>query len=259
MKITIVSISFNQAPFLRQCIESVLKQNYKNLEYIVVDPGSSDGSRDIIESYGDRIIRVFEKDSGPADGLNNGFRRATGDILGFINADDELLPGALSCIESFFTAHPRVDVVSGCGYFTDIDGVRKRRIVPSKLKLWLYAHGGVSIFQQGTFFRTPYFAKVGGFNTKNTTCWDGELFLDMAIAGARFATIGDDLAIFRLHEGGITGSGRLREQYQQDVERLFIKAMGRERNSFDFFQGIAARMLKGLFDPMYYFRRLSRF
>lgn len=255
MKISVVTISFNQAKFLRQCIDSVLNQGYSNFEYIVVDAGSTDGSREIIESYGARITKIFEKDAGPADGLNNGFRHATGDVLGFLNSDDELLPNALSRIMDFFNTNQRVDVVSGCGYFTNSEGDRLRRVVPSKLTTWLYVHGGVSVFQQGTFFRTPYFNKVGGFNIENSTCWDGELFLDMAIAGARFATIGDDLAHFRLHEGGITGSGRLAEKYRKDTARLFIKATGRERNSFDAVQDIAARGIKGLVDPAYYFRR----
>lgn len=257
MKISIVTISFNQASFLRQCMDSVLNQDYGDLEYIIVDPGSTDGSREIIESYGDRIIKIFEKDNGPADGLNVGFAKATGNIFGFLNSDDELLPNALCRIGAFLELNQGVDVVSGCGYFTNSEGARVRRIVPSKLMAWLYVHGGVSVFQQGTFFRAPYFSKVGGFNIENDTCWDGELFLDMAIAGANFATIGDDLAHFRLHEGGITGSGRMAEKYRKDAMRLFTKVTGRKRNNFDTLQDIAARVVKGLVDPAYYCRRAS--
>jgi glycosyltransferase involved in cell wall biosynthesis len=258
MKISIVTISYNQAQFLRDCLESVVNQDYPNIEYIVVDPGSTDGSREIIEEYQNKISKVvLEKDAGAADGLNKGFSYATGDILCFLNSDDELLPNALTTIANFYKANPKVDVVSGCGYFTDKEGVRLKRIVPSKLTPWLYAHGGVTIFQQGTFFRAPYFKQVNGFNINNKTCWDGELFLDMALAGAQFATIGDDLAHFRLHEGGITGSGRLEEQYRKDTARLFIKAAGRERSNLDRFQDLAARMVKGLVDPAYYLRRAS--
>lgn len=258
MKISIVTISYNQGRFLERAILSVLTQNYADVEYIVVDPGSTDGSREIIEKYNNRISKVvLEKDSGAADGLNKGFSYASGDIFGFLNADDELLPNALSRIASYFYAHPKVDVVSGCGYFTDSEGVRLRRIVPSKFTAWLYAHGGITIFQQGTFFRAACFRKVGGFNIDNTTCWDAELLLDFASANARFATIGDDLAHFRLHKGGITGSRRLEEKFHRDSERLFVKATGRERNRLDPIQDIAARLLKGLLDPAYYLRRIS--
>ena len=76
-------------------MESVLGQHYENLEYIVVDPGSTDGSRDLIRAYAERIDHVvFEKDDGAAEGLNNGFRHATGELFGFLNADDVLFPGA---------------------------------------------------------------------------------------------------------------------------------------------------------------------
>jgi len=258
VKISIVTISYNQAQFLEQAILSVIDQSYPNIEYIVVDPGSTDGSREIIEKYRSKISKVLlEEDAGAADGLNKGFSFATGDVFGFLNSDDELLPNGLSRIAAFFNANQSMDVVSGYGYFTDIEGVRLRRIVPSKLTAWLYAHGAVTVFQQGTFFRAYYFNKVGGFNIENRTCWDGELFLDMALAGARFATIGDDLAHFRLYEGGITGSGRLKEQYRKDKARLFIKATGRERNSFDDVQDIAARVIKGLSNPAYYLRRAA--
>ena len=96
-RVSIVTISFNQAAFLERAIRSVVEQNYPLVEYIVVDPGSTDGSRDIIEKYRSRISKIiYEKDSGPANGLNKGFEAASGEIFGYINADDAYLPGALS-------------------------------------------------------------------------------------------------------------------------------------------------------------------
>lgn len=260
MKISVVTILFNQAHFLEEAILSVLNQKHADFEYIVVDPGSTDGSRDIIEKYRDRIYRiVYEKDSGAADGLNRGFAYATGEVFAFLNSDDVLLPNALATVDQYLVSNPSTGVVSGCGYFTDRDGVRIRRIVPSKLTPWLYAHGGVSVFQQGTFFRSKIYKAVGGFNVNNSTCWDGELFLDMALTGALFSTIGADLAHFRLHAGGITGSGRLEIPYRKDSERLFEKAKGRHRRPFDWIQDIVARIAKGIYDPFYYFRRLSSY
>ena len=257
MRISIVTISYNQAHFLRECIDSVLSQDYPDIEYIIVDPGSTDGSREIIESYDDRVLKVFEGDAGAADGLNKGFAKVTGDIYGFLNSDDSLLPGTLKIIAKYFSRNSCVDVVSGCGYFSDEANKKLRRIIPSRLTPWLYAHGGVSVFQQGTFFRPKYFHAVGGFNAHNKTCWDGELFLDMAMAGARFATIGNDLALFRLHPGGITGSGRLEAAYREESERLFEKATGRKRNSSDWASDLVARLAKGVVDPAYVLRRLT--
>jgi glycosyltransferase involved in cell wall biosynthesis len=257
MKVSVVTISFNQAQFLEQAMRSVFEQEFPDLEYILVDPGSTDGSRDLIEKYRTKLTSViFEKDLGAADGLNKGFSKASGEIFGFINSDDILLPEAIKIVAQYFDTNPTVDVVSGCGHFTDSYGTPIRPIIPSKLTPWLFAHGGVSVFQQGTFFRASYFRRIGGFNVDNKTCWDGELFLDMAMAGARFATIGNYIAHFRLHEGGITGSGRLAVAYRKDLERLFEKALGRKRTRFDRFLDIFARVMKGTVDPMYYPRRL---
>src|SRR5680860_664862 len=181
-KISIVTISFNQARFLRACIDSVLSQDYENVEYIIVDAGSTDGSRSIIESYGDRLVSLFEKDDGPADGLNKGFAIATGEVLGFVNADDMLLPGALACVARGFASKPNADIIAGCGYFIDANGRRQRRIIPSKFTPWLHAHRALAVFQQGTFFRRTSFERVNGFNSANRIAWDGELFLDMALS-----------------------------------------------------------------------------
>jgi glycosyltransferase involved in cell wall biosynthesis len=259
MKFSIVTISYNQAAYLEQAMRSVISQEGTDLEYIVVDPGSTDGSRDIISRYRDRIdVAILEPDAGPSDGLHRGFAAGTGEIFGFINADDELLPGALARMSEAFRRHPRADVVCGCGYFVDEVGQRLRPIVPSKLTPWLYAQGGVSVFQQGTFFRAERFREVGGFRLNNHTCWDGELFLDMALAGARFVTIGSDVAHFRLHGGSITGSGRLEQRYRADIDRLFRKALGRDRRPQDRLFGGTARLLKWALDPAYLARRLVR-
>ena len=216
--------------YIEKTILSVLEQNYKDLEYILVDAGSTDGSREIIEKYRNKISKIiYQSDKGPADGLNKGFAYATGEIFGFLNSDDELLPNSLNIIGGYLKANPQIDIVSGCGYFIDSNGMRIKRIVPSHLTPWLYIHGAVSVFQQGTFFRANSFKKAIGFNIHNKTCWDGELFLDMAILGARHSTIADDIANFRLHSEGITGSGRLLNSYQKDSLRLFYKVARRER------------------------------
>lgn len=259
MKFSIVTISYNQAQYLERAVRSVSSQCGVELEYIAVDPGSTDGSRELLATLREHIdVLVLEPDSGPADGLNRGFAACTGDVFGFVNADDELLPGALASIAEAFRRDPRADVVSGCGYFVDAHGARLRPIVPTPLAPWRYAHGGVTVFQQGTFFKSRWFREVGGFRVDNRTCWDAELFLDMALAGARFTTIGADVANFRLHEASITGSGRLNQPYRRDIARLFEKVMGRRPLPHDKVLAAAARLLKWLADPVYVSRRLAR-
>lgn len=232
MKISIVTISFNQARYLKQCIESILGQADCELEYIVVDPGSTDGSREIIESYGDRIIRVFEKDAGPADGLNKGFSRATGEVFGFTNSDDYLLPDALRNVTQFFRENGFRQFVTGHGYIADPSGELKRAR-PSLLNLTNMLHCAGVVFQQATFFPANAFIEARGFNIKNDTCWDYELFVRFLRNGLEHSVIEADLAIFRLHEDSISGSGRLIERYFAELDRIFEESLGRKRSLKD--------------------------
>lgn len=232
MKISIVTISFNQKKYLTECIESILTQKGCELEYIVVDPGSTDGSRAVIESFGDRIVKVFEKDNGPADGLNRGFVRATGDVYGFINSDDYLLPGALKAVADAFKSADQNMFLTGGG-FTENELGTRTRIYPNELTLAGMLHRSDVMFQQATFFPASLYKLIGKFNTSNATCWDYELFLKFLLIGAHHQVIDSDLAVFRLHEGSISGSGRLQSKYFNDLDKLFVETTGRERHLID--------------------------
>lgn len=260
MKISIITISYNQAKFLERAIRSIVEQDHADLEYIVVDPGSTDGSRDIIERYRFKIAEiVYEPDSGPADGLNKGFSHATGEILGFINADDALLPETLRKVSNYFEKNPEIDVVCGSGFIVDAEDRIIKRLVPTRFSKRLYVYGAVTFLQQCTFFRRNAFLDAGGFNKNNRTCWDGELLLDMAINGREFGILHEDLALFRIHESSISGSGRLNEIYRKDCNRLFDKAMGHEMNSRDRLLAHLYRMEKWFMNPkVTLFRILSR-
>lgn len=245
MKISIVTISFNQREYLRSCIDSILGQTGCELEYIVVDPGSTDGSRSLIESYGDRIVRVFESDDGPADGLNRGFARATGDIFGFINSDDYLLPGALAAVTAFFQAHPGDVFLTGHG-FSEVESGRRTRVYPNVLTPSVMLHRADILFQQSTFFPAKLYRKAGGFNVQNGTCWDYEIFLKFLLNGATHKVIAQDLAVFRLHQGSISGSGRLEERYFSDLDVIFEAICGRKRGPFDRLTTFFLRALREL-------------
>jgi glycosyltransferase involved in cell wall biosynthesis len=232
MKISIVTISFNQKKYLKQCIESILGQTECALEYIVVDPGSTDGSRELIESYGNAITKIFEPDQGPVDGLTKGFEHATGDIFGFVNSDDYLLPHALMHVTNYFNEHKAEKFVTGRGFSESATGHRsaiKVRQLTQKNML----HRAAVLFQQATFFQADLYRQVGGFDADNLTCWDYELFLKFLISGARHQVINHELAVFRLHPESISGSGRLTTLYLSELDRLFIKYTGRTRGLAD--------------------------
>jgi len=256
MKISIVTISYNQAEFLERAIRSVIEQDYEDIEYIVVDPGSTDGSREIIEKYRSKIAKViFEPDNGPADGLNRGFAHACGEICGYINADDAYLPGAVRKAVQVFQNNTSLDIVYGWGYIVDLNGCIIRRFRSTPFYLWCFPYGGVWIIQQSTFFSRQAFLEVGGFNNNNRTSWDGELLLDFGLAGKKFKLIRDYWSIFTLYESSITGSKHRSAEYEIDHLRMFKKVTNREPKKIDTMFRIVARFQKCLIDPVGFFFR----
>jgi GT2 family glycosyltransferase len=242
LKFSVVTISFNQGQYLEETLNSVLGQDHPQLEYIVVDPGSTDGSRELIGRYSDRLSKiVFEPDDGAADGLNNGFRHATGSIYGFLNSDDVLLPGALEAVGRVFEQDSGCGIVMGNGFLVDSSGKRIRHVRAAGFTPSRYFYGGATWLQQATFFRREAFEEVGGFNRINRSCWDGELVLEMARAGAKIVYVDRDLALFRLHPQSITGSRRHKEMMKADAERMFFTARGRRWTALDTARSWACR------------------
>ena len=222
MKLGIVTLSFNQAVYLPFAIESVRLKKPASLNYVIVDPGSRDGSREIIEHYRDRFSAVIlEPDEGPADGLNKGFARAGGDVLGYLNADDVFVDGGLDYVMQYFEQHRDVDVLLGALRIMKADGTLHRRgRAADRVDLRRFAAGACFFWQQSNFFRREIFERVGGFNVANRISWDSELIVDMALAGARFGYTDRVIGHFRLHAESITGSRRHLALAQQNLERV---------------------------------------
>jgi glycosyltransferase involved in cell wall biosynthesis len=222
--LSIVTISFNQARFLRETIESVLSQKGDDVEYIVVDPGSTDGSREIIAEYRDRIDHVvLDPDAGPADGLNKGFAVARGRIGYFLNSDDYLLPGAIDKLRRLWSEHPQAKFLLCRAWLVDENGAPIRELVPTPIRATDLRLGAATIVQQGVSFELDLFREVGGFNVANRSCWDYELLAEFARRKARFATSSERIAAFRIYGDSITGGGAGQaheERFDRDFDRI---------------------------------------
>lgn len=257
--VSIVTPSFNQGDFIEDTIRSVLAQDYSPIEHIIVDGGSTDQTIQILSRYDERVRWASEPDQGPADGCNKGFRYINGEILGYLNSDDVLLPHAVEILVQVFIAHPTVDVVYGDAFIIDEKNRVSQRIFSAPFfNPHLYVLGGFAIAQQATFWRRDAFEAVGGFNPKNKTCWDAELWVDMSLKGAKFKHINCFLAGFRHHSYSISISGRLASEYRRDSERLFEKVYKRSPTILDrYFLSVMSRAFGRLMPPQKLFPRLG--
>jgi glycosyltransferase involved in cell wall biosynthesis len=261
IKVSIVTISFNQVKYLERTIQSVLNQDYPNIEYIVEDPGSTDGSRALIDQYRSRLARVIlEPDSGPADGLNKGFAVATGDVFSFLNSDDVLYPTAVSAAAKFFMEHPEVDVVSGHAKVIGPDDQVLRLTYSDRMSMMRHLYNGVILIQPSTFFRRRAFERTNGFNPKNRMAWDNELFFDMAYAGCKFDLSDDIWSGYRLHSQSITTSWNHDEEKKRNqvVEGRFLRVKGRFPTRWDEALMLAHRFWRKLSNPRDTIERVLR-
>lgn len=206
LSIAIVTPSFNQRPFLEQTMRSVLEQDYPQLQYAVVDGGSTDGSNEVIERFRERLAYgVSEPDRGQSDALVKGFAKVTGDIMGYLNSDDLLTRGSLAFVNEFFFRNPKVDVIYGHRIIIDEWGQETGRWV-------LPPHDEHSlrrvdyIPQETLFWRRAVFEKAGGIDSNFHFAMDWDLILKFMDAGARFERVPYFLGCFRVHATQKTNS-----------------------------------------------------
>ncbi|PWH12393.1 MAG: glycosyltransferase [Anaerolineae bacterium] len=205
MKVSIVTPSFNQAQFLERTIRSVLEQDYPNIEYIVVDGGSTDHSREIIQKYAERLAWwVSEPDQGQTDAINKGFARATGDIFAWLNSDDTYNPGAVREAVEFFQAHPQVGLVYGEANFIDEADRVIGRFPAAQTDYARLRRGYVHIPQQAAFWRAALWHQVAPLDPTFYFAMDYDLWVRLAqITELRYLP-GRVWANFRLHASGKT-------------------------------------------------------
>lgn len=199
-KISIVTITFNSEKTLEDTIQSVVNQEYNNLEYLIIDGGSKDGTMAIVERYRDKIAFVVsEPDKGISDAFNKGIRNATGEIIGIINSDDLLLPGALKAIASAY--EESVDVYRGRTIrWNDVTGTKTRGVPSMKFPVKSIKKRAIS--HQSTFVTKRAYEKYGAFNVNLKYMMDADLLIRLYEAGTRWKYVDADLAVSR--SGGVT-------------------------------------------------------
>ncbi len=204
MLVSIVTPSYNQAPYLEATIRSVLEQDYDQIEYIIVDGGSTDGSGEIIKRYADRLAWwVSEKDRGQTDAINKGFARAKGDVLAWLNSDDTYQPGAIREAVAYLKAHPEAGMVYGDCNYIDENGRVIGRFPAARTNYARLRRGYVHIPQQSSFWRGDLWRKVGPLDPTFYFAMDYDLWVRLA-AEAPLHYIPRLWANFRLHSGAKT-------------------------------------------------------
>jgi len=204
-KISVVTPSFNQAEFIGKTIESVLSQNYPNLEYIIMDGGSTDKTIKILKRYGNKIIWQSKKDKGQAEAINKGLKKATGEILTYLNSDDTYEPGALKKVASFFAKNPQTLWVFGKCRIINEDDKELRKKVTLYKNFWLrnYSYKTLLILnyisQPAVFWQRKAYQQVGEFNEKEFWELDYDYWLRLG-AVYQPGFIDDYLANFRVHK-----------------------------------------------------------
>jgi glycosyltransferase involved in cell wall biosynthesis len=206
-RITVITPSFRQAQFIEQTIRSVLLSGYPDLEYFVLDGGSTDGTREIIEKYSPWLAGWrCEKDAGQSAAINEGWTKATGDVLSWINSDDWYHPGALVAAGRRFAADPAVMWVSGAVDDVDVEGVfHKRHPAAATPLACALGRKDYGYFQPGMFWRRALVEKVGSLDVKLNCAFDQDFWLRSLLAGYVLTPLPEPVACFRVHGASKTG------------------------------------------------------
>jgi glycosyltransferase involved in cell wall biosynthesis len=253
-KITVVTPSYNQAQFIERTILSILSQNYPNLEYFIIDGGSTDTTVDIIKKYEDRInYWISEKDSGQTEAINKGMQRATGDIVCYINSDDVLLPGSLKYVADYFFKHQNIDFIMGISLEIDLNDYITKQ-THTILNKWFAKNGCYNINQQGMFWKRSIFEKNGFFRADFHACMDAEFVIRSLTNNVHIQEINKPLGAIRVYSTTKTAQGGL--IWSRDWEIIAQEYGGYVRNkkTVYYMLYIMLKFIKGYYFSDLYFK-----
>ena len=218
-KISIVTPSLNQAQFLEQTILSVLNQNYPNLEYIIIDGGSTDGSVDIIKKYEKYLAYwISEKDKGQTNAINKGFKVSSGEILAWLNADDTYLRYTISRVADYFQKYPQIDLIYGNARLINRNSQWIGDFKTIDYDFHIHLFGSSIIPQPAAFWRKKPFYEINILNEKVKMAMDGDLWFRLFLHGCSFGFIDDFLANVRIHKDTI--SNRFKREHFEEAQKV---------------------------------------
>lgn len=204
MDLGVVVPNRNGARWLRQCIDSILKQEVSGTRVLVMDGRSTDESVRILQGYGDRIAWVSERDEGQADAIDRGFRRLDTELVGWLNSDDELLPGSLEAVRQAATRVPDAVMYFGDVQRIDADGQYLGLSRAVDLHFDMLRRGKGKVLQPGSFYRASAVRRVGGVDKSFHALMDLDLWIRLLSLGPA-CRIDRPLARFRVHPDAKSG------------------------------------------------------
>ena len=225
-KITIITPSFNQGKFIKETIDSVLSQNYSNLEYIVMDGGSTDKTVQILKSYGKKINWVSNKDEGQADAINKGIKKSKGEIIAYINSDDVMMPNTLLTVANYFIKNRMSMWLTGDYLIINENGKEIQSFI-AEYKRFLRKFPYFNtlavanyIIQPSTFWRRSLIDKIGFFDKSLHYCMDFDYWMRI-IKKYPLDVLPDYFSKFRIHsnsKGGMLFIKQFKEEHRLVTE-----------------------------------------
>lgn len=212
--VSIITPSYNQGKYIRRTIESVLNQDYKNIEYIIIDGKSTDNTINILEEYSNKLTYISETDGGQSEAINKGFKMAKGEIVAWLNSDDMYEHNCISKVVKIFKRNKHLGLLYGDGYLCDKNDNSKMRFpFIQRFDEWILTNIWDYILQPATFFRKSFLNKINYLNSDLKYCMDWDLWIRLSKISDVYY-LQEPLAYSRIYEETKTSSGgkeRLKE------------------------------------------------